>query len=171
MNTRCRATVTCISNPQQIDPELRDEIAAELYETIERNREHLKNLEWSSGATLESTKIYIDSLAHSRNISRVIHVNGKACGMVILRPKKEGYWEVGYWLDKQWTGRHVMTDLLGNIMYIARAIYGVVEPFRARIRRSNIASQNVVKANGFRVIDEDVEWLFFEQVNSEDLYS
>lgn len=134
--------------------------AQSLYDCIDRNRDHLKNLVWSQSATLLSTTNYLRHMMHTTGEQFLLikdRERAQVIGVITLRVGPKGY-ELGYWLDHAYRGRGIITDMVARVIR-----YNPYRSISARIRAVNKSSRRVLEKNGFiPCIDEhDPEWITY----------
>ncbi len=129
--------------------------ADELYELIDRSREHLKNLAWA--ADVPRSAVHDHCL--KPNVW-IIRVDGEAAGCIELRAQPDGWSQVGYWVGEGFAGQGVAKQAL------ALAILGgyIGQHLFACVRQGNIRSRTVLGANGFSVTEMDDEWMRFTRI-------
>ena len=128
----------------------------ELYDLIDRNREHLTNLVWVKSATLQSTWEFLDGVECALETFRLIVVNGKIAGCITLRHGNECD-IIGYWLGHEYRGDGIMKEAVAQmIRHWPRAI-------RAQIREANSASMAILEGAGFmymgKFLKDDEYWV------------
>lgn len=134
---------------------------AELYALIEISRQDLTNLEWSKGATFESTARFIGSQGkNNRHYASIF--NGNIVGLIGLWDLGD-FQSVGYWLGTPFRGRGLMVVALKYFLYTTE-VNGLKE-VRARAKKSNEKSIKTLVSCGFKKINDfkekDEDWTMF----------
>ena len=119
----------------------------ELYDLIDRNREHLTNLVWVKSATLQSTWEFLDGVECALETFRLIVVNGKIAGCITLRHSHETSM-IGYWLGHEFRGQGIMKAAVKEMLK------GVDRPVRAQIRCTNLSSMAILEDFGFMITNK-----------------
>ena len=132
--------------------------AQELFEVANKNREHLKPwLPWVESTTkVEDTKEFIvqslKNYAKNGTIDAPIYYNGKLVGMIALLINKRDNLrrgEIGYWLDKEYLGKGVITKCATKMLEIGFNRYNLVKII-IRCAPDNKNSCNIAKRLGFK---------------------
>ena len=91
-------------------------------------------------------------LANETGIVRTIVVMGETAGYVLSYEEEPGKPEVGYWLGKEYWGRGLATQALGEFLENVNT----TRPIHARVAKDNLASRRVLEKCGFRVIGKNI---------------
>jgi len=133
--------------------------AEELFELGDKNREHLKEwLPWvESTIKVEDTKEFIATslkeYADNGTIEAPIFYNGKLIGMISLIVYKKHNLkkaDIGYWLDKDYTGKGIITKCAKKLLDIGFNRYNLVK-ITIHCDPKNKNSCNVAKRLGFKL--------------------
>ena len=129
----------------------------DIFDLIDRNREHLSQYEDDTAEKYSKRKDVLDSIVKPDDPSKLrfgIWANGIYVGTVNLTPDKGGdRAEIGYYLGKEFMGRRYMTRSVNRVVRYGlddlefSEIYG-------KVHRDNISSIAVLSRCGFSV-DED----------------
>jgi ribosomal-protein-serine acetyltransferase len=131
--------------------------AGELFELIDRNREHLRRWLPFVDATQEvaHTRAFLQAqlreLAEGRALTLVLYHRGRAVGVLSLN-RVDGVNRVatiGYWLAREATGRGLMTRALRRLVDLAFAHFPV-DRLEIHCAEGNVASCGVAERLGFR---------------------
>jgi RimJ/RimL family protein N-acetyltransferase len=87
---------------------------------------------------------------------RTIEVDGAVAGYIFTF-LSDGRRVVGYWLGREFWGRGIATQALGEFLELVAE-----RPLRASVAPANRASVRVLEKNGFRLLSEGPESLVFE---------
>jgi ribosomal-protein-serine acetyltransferase len=141
--------------PELILRPLSREDAADYYELIDRNRDHLTafgDYEEMRDATLTSVA---DDLAHgvaNGDLAFGVWLGGDLIGRVDLVPRDAENHVLGYWLDSHHTGRGYATAACASLVALARSL-GATDVW-AGVTHGNVPSERVLKRLEFeRVAD------------------
>jgi RimJ/RimL family protein N-acetyltransferase len=88
-------------------------------------------------------------MANEKVILKAIIFNGQLAGHLVSWEMEEGR-EVGYWLGREFWGRGIATEALGQFLGVVKT-----RPLFAHVAKHNIGSKRVLEKNGFKVIRED----------------
>ena len=89
-------------------------------------------------------------------VIRTIETDGQAAGYVFTFINA-GSRVVGYWLGREFWGRGLATQALADFLEIVAE-----RPLRATVAPANTASVRVLEKNGFRLLREEPDNLFYE---------
>jgi RimJ/RimL family protein N-acetyltransferase len=87
-------------------------------------------------------------------IKKTILWGDQIAGSIVVYPD-QGRLEVGYWLGKQFWGRHIATQALRALLEEVKT-----RPLYARVAKDNIASLRVLEHCGFIIIGEDAGYSY-----------
>lgn len=131
-------------------------MAEEFFQLIDNNRDHLSLfLDFTDKTTsIEDSRHFIKHSikqeAEEKSLVYFISDKETLIGCIDLHNidivNKKG--EVGYWLAKEYTGQHIMTDCLDALCHIAFTNYGL-NKLILLVEETNIASNEVAKQAGF----------------------
>jgi ribosomal-protein-serine acetyltransferase len=134
--------------------------AEQIYPLVEAERERLQEwMPWAEGATLETTRAFIESNVASGLDALGIFVNGEFVGGIGIRPDEEhGDAEIGYWIASAHEGRGFVTRACRALIDHAFGQLGLhrvtirVAPDNARSRaipeRLGFAEEGVMREAG-----------------------
>lgn len=128
------------------------EYAKQLSRVVNKNRDHLDM--WRGDVLKYETsemafyKLLMDNYYYERNEGYFYHImKGKNIIGHISLLSSGKFWEVAYWLDKDYTGQGYMREALGALEY-AWFKHGT-EPLTVLVKPQNDSSLNVVHKMGY----------------------
>ena len=89
-------------------------------------------------------------MAHSENWSRTIECAGAVCGNVVAF-RREGVWEIGYWLGREHWGKGLATRAVAEFLTVFHE-----RPLYATVVVTNQPSVRVLEKSGFRRVEARV---------------
>jgi RimJ/RimL family protein N-acetyltransferase len=87
-------------------------------------------------------------------IKKTILWGEQIVGSIVAYPD-QGRLEVGYWLGKEFWGRHIATQALLALLEEVKT-----RPLYARVAKDNIASLRVLQKGGFIIVGEDAGYSY-----------
>ncbi|HNY25040.1 MAG TPA: GNAT family N-acetyltransferase [Alphaproteobacteria bacterium] len=129
------------------------ELAKEVFEIVERNREYLGYwLPWV--ARTNSVTDEYDGLSHvyNKEWTYLIFKDNKVIGSIgfVKREESKRKVEIGYWLDKKFGGNGIMTNA---VKILEKAVFEIDGWNKIEIHcdTNNISSQNIPKRLGYNL--------------------
>lgn len=150
---------------QIVIPKLED--STEIFKLINRNRLELSEwLPWVSALkSIDDEIIFLrDALKDKTKLIFAIKINKNIVGMIDLHgiDLHMGTAEVGYWLDKSYVGRGIMSKALTELEKLAKKEYKL-KKLKIILDLNNIKSLKVAKTNNYRFIEQNDQNLIFEK--------
>lgn len=146
-------------------PKLED--STEIFNLINCNRLELsKWLPWVNAMkTVDDEIIFLrDSLEDKTKLIFAIKINKNIVGMIDLHgiDIRMGTAEVGYWLEKSYVGRGIMSKALIELERLAKKEYKL-KKLKIILDLNNIKSLKVAKTNNYHFIEQNDQNLIFEK--------
>jgi RimJ/RimL family protein N-acetyltransferase len=124
--------------------------ALELYALIASDRAHLSNLTWAATIDLKGVQAHCEK--PSVYVARVNRE--KVAGCLEFRKQPDGWYQIGYWVGKEFSGQGVAKAMLSNAVaggYIDQHLF-------ACVRQTNLKSRAVLESAGFRIFESVEGW-------------
>lgn len=132
--------------------QLRAEDAAEIFHTIDSQREHLGR--WlpfvASTRSVDDSRAFIGAMADSGELVFTMRFDGILIGLAGFKETSldGGHTEIGYWMREDYQGRGLMTSAVRELVRFAMEDQGIGEVF-IKCAVGNEKSRNIPLRLGF----------------------